>query len=156
MDVCPSCGLGSGLWTGSSPFSLQSRSPWKTRSLMIIHKQKDQVSSGEVPACHWNKQIKYEFVSIGRGRKNSLTLPLSLLLQGNPAWGQEMFLACDLSSRGGEMCEGASGFPSCVGPCQRGSFLSHPIQSTKSWAPWLGQWEQKKAGRAANWTLGGC
>ena len=36
------------------------------------------------------------------------------------------------------MCEWAPGFPSGVGCCQRGSFLSCPVQNTKLGASWLG------------------
>lgn len=34
-------------------------------------------------------------------------------------------------------CEWVPGFPSLVGPCQRGPFPSCHIQSTESWAAWL-------------------
>lgn len=55
-----------------------------------------------------------------------------LLDPGFLLWGKE---------RAGQW---ALSFPSCTGCSQRDSFLSHNIQSTKSEAPCLGEWEIKR------------
>lgn len=46
------------------------------------------------------------------------------------------------------VCERAPDFLSCEEHCQRGSFLSHSIQTTESWAAGLGVVEREESGRA--------
>lgn len=133
-DLSHSCGTCSDSGTGTSPSQPESRSPWKT--LVDNHLwtrepfQKFRFPEGK--SQHIAGAKTYKFGHTGVGKRNGLTLSASPLPWGSTAYGQERSLSpWFLLQRKRRVCAWAPGFPAGAGYCQRSSFLSHSIQSTK-------------------------
>ena len=84
------------------------------------------------------EQKLYKFECIGEDKRNSLILLVSPFPQGGTAQCQERLSHRDFFCR--EKWGHVSGY--CLSQqcrcCQRGPFLSCPIESTESWTEWVG------------------
>lgn len=74
---------------------------------------------------------KDEFSHMGEGKRHNFGLPTLYLSLDSTAQCQETLFVHDFSWEGKWECVSVSSFPSCVGCFQRGSFISHTIQSTE-------------------------
>lgn len=94
-----------------------------------------QVSRGEVPALRWNKKnTNLDTLEFQQEKQLVFTLTAP-----HPRWHRlcprEPFLACDFSYRGKEELMSEHPASTAVQDIAKETYLSHPIQSTKSGAP---------------------
>lgn len=112
-DLGPSCRPCSGLWTISSPFWPWLRSPWRILS---------EDNHGWEDLCRsLGFQQRSSSTSLEKKKQNKTRSDTPARIRGT--------VRLYPSPKALRTCKWEFSFPSCVGLCQRGPFLSHHIQS---------------------------